>query len=91
MKSSIDQLGLRLRIQKLKETMFAEERFMSIEQAKIVTDVYREHGDLPRNLLRALALKEALSRIEIRITPASSSSVTVRPVSARALSFPSRA
>lgn len=69
MKSSIDQLGLRLRIQKLKETMFAEERFMSIEQAKIVTDVYREHGDLPRNLLRALALKEALSRIEIRITP----------------------
>lgn len=69
MKSSIDQLGLRLRIQKLKEAMFAEERFASIEQAKIVTEVYRAHGDLGRNLLRALALKEALSRVAIRITP----------------------
>lgn len=69
MKSNVDQLGLRFRIQKLKEAMFSEERYMSIEQAKIVTRVYREHGDLPRNLLRALALKEALSCIEIRITP----------------------
>ena len=69
MKSNVDQLGLRLRVQKLKDTMFAEERCMSIEQARIVTRVYREHGDLPRNLLRALALKEALGSIGIRITP----------------------
>ncbi len=68
MKTKIDQLPLSIRVQKLKETMFAEERFMSIEQAKIVTDVYRGNPDLPRNVLRALALKEALRRIEIRIT-----------------------
>lgn len=68
MKPKIDQLPLSIRVQKLKETMFAEERFMSIEQAKIVTDVYRDNPGLPRNMLRALALKEALGRIEIRIT-----------------------
>ncbi len=69
MKTTIDQLPLRLRVQKLKDEMFAEERFMSIEQAKIVTDVYRDNSALPRNILRALALKESLSKIEIRITP----------------------
>lgn len=69
MKTKIDQLPLRLRVQKLKEEMFAEERFMSVEQAKIVTDAYRKNPGLPRNVLRALALKEALTRIEIRIAP----------------------
>ncbi len=68
MKTKIDQLPLSVRVQKLKETMFAEERFMSIEQARIVTDVYRANPGLPRNILRGLALKEALMRIEIRIT-----------------------
>jgi formate C-acetyltransferase len=69
MKPTIDQLPLRYRVQKLKDEMFAEERFMSVEQAKIVTDVYRKNSGLPRNILRALALKESLSQIEIRITP----------------------
>ena len=69
MKTKADQLPLRSRVQKLKEGLFAEQRYMSVEQAKIVTDVYRKHSDLPRNLLRALALKEALCRIEISITP----------------------
>ena len=68
MKSKLDQLPLSLRVQTLKQIMFAEERFASVEQAKIVTDVYRAHADLPRNILRALALKEALAKIEIRIT-----------------------
>lgn len=68
MKTKLDQLPMTHRVQKLKEVMFAEERFASVEQAKIVTGVYRAHSDLPRNILRALALKEALSRIEIRIT-----------------------
>ena len=69
MKTTIDQMPLRLRVQKLKSEMFAEERFMSIEQAKIVTGVYRDNPDLPRNILRAIALKESLSQIKIRITP----------------------
>jgi formate C-acetyltransferase len=49
--------------------MFLEERFASIEQARIVTEVYKNNQDLPRNLLRAVALREALTRIEIRIMP----------------------
>ncbi len=69
MKTKIDQLPLSIRVQKLKDVMFAEERFASLEQAKIVTDVYRAHGDLPRCVLRGLALKEALGRIGICITP----------------------
>ena len=69
MKTKADQLPLRSRVQKLKEELFAEQRYMSVEQAKIVTDVYRAHSDLPRNILRALALKEALNRIEIGIAP----------------------
>ncbi len=68
MKSKLDQLPLSLRVQQLKQVMFAEERYASVEQAKIVTDVYREHGGLARNIVRALALKEALKRIEIRIS-----------------------
>ncbi|MEN6634973.1 MAG: formate C-acetyltransferase/glycerol dehydratase family glycyl radical enzyme [Clostridiaceae bacterium] len=68
MKTKLDQLPMSHRVQKLKEVMFAEERFASVEQAKIVTEVYRAHGDLPRNILRALSLKEALLKIEIKIT-----------------------
>ena len=65
----IDSLELRGRVARLKDEMFEEERFASIEQARIVTDVYRANPSLPRNLLRATALKEALARIDIRITP----------------------
>ena len=68
MKTKLDQLPLGSRVQSLKQVMFSEERFASVEQAKIVTEVYRAHADLPRNILRALALKEALEKIEIRIT-----------------------
>jgi len=58
-----------MRIAKLKEEMFAEERFASIEQARIITDVYKAHPTSPRNLQRAYALKAALEKIAIRITP----------------------
>ena len=68
MKTKLDQLPMSHRVQKLKEVMFAEERYASVEQAKIVTEVYRAHGELPRNILRALSLKEALVKIEIKIT-----------------------
>lgn len=69
MKTKLDQLPLSVRVQQLKQVMFAEERYASIEQAKIVTNVYRANLGLPRNVLRALALKEALGQIKIRITP----------------------
>lgn len=65
----IDTLPQSIRVKQLKEEMFAEKRHASIEQAKIVTQVYRENPGLPRNLIRALALQEALRQIDIRITP----------------------
>jgi len=65
----VDALEQRERIARLKEEMFAEERFVSIEQARIVTEIYKDNPSLPRNLHRALALSETLARIGIRITP----------------------
>jgi len=65
----IDTLEQRERITRLKEAMFAEERFVSIEQARIVTEVYKANPSLPGNLLRAVALTESLAGIDICITP----------------------
>jgi len=65
----IDTLEQSPRIAALKEAMFAEERFASIEQARIVTEVYKANPNLPRNLQRALALRETLTNLTIRITP----------------------
>ena len=59
----------RNRVKELKKAMFAQPRYMSIEQARIVTRVYQNNPGLPRNIQRALALKEALQQIDICITP----------------------
>ena len=65
----INSLPKSARVQRLKTEMFTEQRFASIEQAKIVTEVYKNNQDLPRNTLRAVALREALLRIDLRVTP----------------------
>ncbi len=57
------------RIQRLKERMLSEPRYASIEQAKIITESYRQHEKEPRMLQRAYALKAALEKMEIRIEP----------------------
>lgn len=57
------------RIEALKDRMLAEPRYASIEQAKIITESYREHEGEPRILQRAHALAAALERIEIKIDP----------------------
>lgn len=57
------------RIEKLKNEMFAEERYASIEQAGIITRVYKDNSALSIPMLRALSLKESLCRMSIRITP----------------------
>lgn len=67
--SAVHSLPQSERIQFLKNEIFSERRYVSIEQARIITEVYRQNPDLPRNILRALALKEALLKIAIRITP----------------------
>lgn len=67
--SGIDALAQNDRIKKLKAKLFEEERFMSVEQAGIVTEVYRQNTEQPVNILRANALKASLERIRIRIDP----------------------
>jgi formate C-acetyltransferase len=57
------------RIGMLKQRMLDEPRFLSLEQAEIVTEYYRANPDQPRNIQRAASLAETLRKIEIRIDP----------------------
>lgn len=57
------------RISRLKEKMMAEPRFVSIEQALIITRTYQENEDKPPILKRAHALKNALLELEIAVEP----------------------
>lgn len=58
---------MRERIQLLKDKMLDEKRYASIEQARIITRVYKEHEDLSISMKRALSLKAALEEIEISV------------------------
>ena len=53
----------------LKQRMLAEPRYLSIEQAAIVTEYYKANPDRPRSIQRAESLAETLRKIEIRIDP----------------------
>lgn len=66
---AIDQLPMPERIGKLRDEMLAEPRYVSIEQARIITRVYQEHAGEPRILVRARALAAALRGMAIRVTP----------------------
>jgi len=57
------------RILALRERMLAEPRYLSLEQALIITEVYQQNeaASVPRK--RAMALAEAMRRIEIGIDP----------------------
>lgn len=57
------------RIGILKEKMISQPRYASIEQAKIITDSYKQNEDKPRIIQRALSLKSVLENIEISIEP----------------------
>ena len=57
------------RIETLKTRMLEVPRYASIEQAKIITDTYREHEDEPRIMQRAYSLKNCLEKINISIEP----------------------
>jgi pyruvate formate-lyase/glycerol dehydratase family glycyl radical enzyme len=65
----IDSLEQSERIKKLKVQLFEEKRYASIEQARIITEVYQQNPDKPINILRAMTLKASLERIRIRIDP----------------------
>lgn len=53
------------RIQRLKDRMFEEKRYASIEQARIITKTYQAHEESSIPKKRALALKASLEEIAI--------------------------
>lgn len=55
------------KVKQLKYNMVNEERYASIEQAKIVTRIYKENESKSIKLKRALSLKAALEEIVITI------------------------
>lgn len=57
------------RIETLMQRMLAHTRYASIEQARIITRVYRENEEAPRIMQRALALRASLEEIDIAIEP----------------------
>ena len=63
----IEKFESTLRVKRLKKQMIDEPRFVSIEQARIVTRVYKENEGKSIAIKRALSLYEALQRISIRI------------------------
>ncbi|MDR2476770.1 MAG: formate C-acetyltransferase/glycerol dehydratase family glycyl radical enzyme, partial [Treponema sp.] len=56
------------RVFRLKSRLY-NERFLSIEQARIITETYRDNPGEPRIVQRALALKAALETISIDLDP----------------------
>lgn len=57
------------RIQGLKERMLDEPRYLSIEQALVITDVYQAHEGESAAKTRALALAESMRHLAIHIDP----------------------
>ena len=65
----IAAIGKFAHIEALKEKMLAEPRYVSIEQARIITRVYRATEGEPSCIRRAKALKASLEEMQIRIEP----------------------
>lgn len=57
------------RISVLKEKMLAQPRYVSIEQALIITRTYKEHEKESAQMKRAYALYNALNELEIGVEP----------------------
>lgn len=53
------------RVEKLKDKAIHAKRYVSIEQAKIITEVYKQNPNQPRMIQRALSLKAALEKLDI--------------------------
>lgn len=67
--TEIRNLKISERIVSLKEKTFSEKKFLSLEQAKIITATYSENEGKPVILKRALALARSLREITITIDP----------------------
>src|SRR5664280_1772570 len=67
--SDIQDLKPTSRILSLKNKTLNVDRYLSIEQAKIITRIYQENENLPVNIIRAKALASSLSEMQIAIDP----------------------
>ncbi len=67
--ATADSLPMSERIGNLRDAIMNEPRYASVEQAKIITETYRENQGESRMMLRALSLAESLRKISIRIDP----------------------
>jgi formate C-acetyltransferase len=67
--SDIQNLKPTSRILFLKNKTLTPKRYLSIEQAKIITRIYQENDNLPVKIKRAKALAASLSEMQISIDP----------------------
>ena len=67
--SNLDAINCPKKIERLKTNMLSKPRYISIEQARIITDVYNANPGLPAIRRRAAALRSALKKIRIEIDP----------------------
>lgn len=65
----VEGLNMTPRVERLKSRALVKERFVSIEQAKIITKCYQEHEHEPVAKKRALSFREACRKMEIGIDP----------------------
>ena len=65
----LKELEMTPRIRRIKGKSLVKERFVSVEQARIITKCYQEHEGEPIARIRALSFREACEKIEITIDP----------------------
>ncbi len=65
----IRDIGQTKRINSLRERTFSSPRYMSVDQARIITRVYRENEGSPVSLKRAMALAASLREMPLSIDP----------------------
>ncbi len=64
---TIAALPMTSRIKTLKQALLDEQRCVSVEQALIITEVYKRYPELPVITKRSIALAESMKRLKIRI------------------------
>lgn len=63
----VKQIPVTERILKLRKQTLEEPRYLTVEQARLITRAYREHADMSVPMKRAYALKASMEHLEIRI------------------------
>lgn len=66
---NLDDLNCSQRVKDLKQQMLDKPRFLSLQQSKIITEIYQQYPEKSIALKRALAFKRVCELIEIDINP----------------------